>query len=307
MPCLYTFEYSTSLCNRFGKQMGRTSGGGADTVWEKLIIFVIFCIVWYCTPFSEPIASGLVWFIPRSLDVQMGHAAARSSRFRTSMNGGYQSRVKKIGGDILRAMPKDLTSGYDFSFEVIDEDYVNAFAFPGGGVFITDELISDLDATDDEIAAVLAHEIGHIVHRHSQKGWVKDSAVLLVWSAVFYEDGDDHDESFGEAMGELLIKSAAGIAALSFSRSHEYQADSTGWVALTEAAGFDQRGMITFFEKLMQLDVQGDGKTHWDSTHPGTADRIKELRSRCGTSCNDMKPTKQLDEKKRRQPVHREF
>jgi Zn-dependent protease with chaperone function len=61
----------------------------------------------------------------------------------------------------------------------------------------------------------------------------------------------------------LLIKSAAGIAALTFSRSNEYQADTTGWEALTETAGFDQRGMITFFEKLMQLDPKGDGKTHW--------------------------------------------
>ena len=239
--------------------MARTSGGGADTIWEKLVIFGVFCVLWYCTPFSEPIASGLVWFIPRSLDVQMGHAAARTSGFRTSKYSEHQARVSRIGKRIVKAVPSTLTSGYDFSFEVIDANYVNAFAYPGGAIFITDELISDLDATDDEIAAVLAHEIGHVVHRHSQKRWVKDSAVILVWKAVFYDDDDDHDESFGEALGELLIKSAAGIAALTFSRSNEYQADTTGWEALTETAGFDQRGMITFFEKLLFIRIPPAG------------------------------------------------
>ena len=78
---------------------------------------------------------------------------------------------------------------------------MNAFAYPNGKIYITDELIQDLETTDDELAAILAHEIGHVVNRHSIKGLVEKSAVLLAWKAIFYEDDDDHEESFGEAIG----------------------------------------------------------------------------------------------------------
>jgi predicted Zn-dependent protease len=216
----------------------------------------------------------------------MGNTGVQGEYYRIVSK--YNYRVNKIGNALLSSMPPDLTSGYQWRFDVIDKTYVNAFAFPGGSIFVTDELIEDLKVTDDELAAVIAHEIGHIVHRHSVKNVVQQMAVMLAWQAIFYEDDDDHKESFGEAIGELLIKKATLFAGLSFSRSHEFQADDEGWKAMVKTAGYNPIGMITFFEKLRQLTPEDDGTTHWDSTHPGTADRILTLKSVCGTPCLDM-------------------
>lgn len=272
----------------------------ANNFTVKLVIFLIFCFFWYLTPLSTYVLNGIVYLIPRYLDIQIGEAATSLQRYRQVTQ--YNNRLTRIGNNIVNALPFDLTSGYKFEFKCIDEDFVNAFAFPGGKIYITDELIQDLETTDDELAAILAHEVGHVVHRHSIKGIVEKSAVTLAWQAIFYVDDDDHEESYGEAIGELLIKNAALFASLTFSRAHEYQADLEGWQALVKSAGYNPMGMISVFEKLLQLEPIGrDGRTHWDQTHPGTKDRIDKLMSICGNKCLNRSRV-YLKESNRRQP-----
>ena len=93
--------------------------------------------------------------------------------------------------------------------------------------------------SDDELAAVIAHEIGHVVHRHSQKQLVHRSVIALAFQALFYKDDDEHKESFGEAIGELLIEKAALFTALTYSRAQEYEADAMGWETVTKTAGYE--------------------------------------------------------------------
>ena len=75
---------------------------------------------------------------------------------------------------------------------------VNAFALPGGIVRVTDSLLQNLALTDGELAALLGHEMGHILHRHSQKRAVKNKLLSTIWGAFVYEDNDGYDESFGD-------------------------------------------------------------------------------------------------------------
>jgi len=210
----------------------------------KLVYFLCFCFLWYFTPFSTWVLNCVVYMVPRSLDTSIGNSGAGSQHYRIVRK--YDNRLSSIGMKLVSALPPALTSGYEFSFQCIDEKYVNAFAYPGGKIYITDELIQDLQVTDDELAAVLAHEIGHVVHRHSMKGLIEPGIVAIAWHAIFYEDDDDHKESFGEAIGEILMKNAALIASLSFSRAHEYEADLEGWSAMLNSAGYNPVGMITF-------------------------------------------------------------
>jgi beta-barrel assembly-enhancing protease len=252
----------------------------------RTVMFVGFCAVWYLTPFSSYIINAVVYCVPRYLDVQMGIAGAAVQRYVPVSR--YDSRVSQIGRNLVGAIAPELKSGYNFEFKVIDKDFVNAFAYPGGKIYITDALIEDLNASDDELAAVIAHEIGHVIHRHSVKRIVESSAVVLMWKAIFYSDDDEHQENFGEAIGELLIRDAALFAGLSFSRAHEFEADDAGWRAMMAVNGYDPKGMISFFEKLLQLTPDNDGTTHWDSTHPGTADRIVALKRTCGDACVNM-------------------
>jgi hypothetical protein len=280
---------------------------------QRMLIYLALFVVWYSTPFKDAIASSLVdWCLPRSFDVPFGKACAEPFLFGDSgfESAAQQERVKRIGKDVVSAFPEALKEGYEFSFEVVDTNYVNAFALPSGAIFITDELISDLDATDDEIAAVIAKKVGHVVHRHVQKQWMRESAPNFVFLAAQHEGSD----TFGAALGEVLLKglsrSASGIESLAFSRAQDVEADTTAWDALTAASGFDQTAMISLFEKVAQLapehyKLASGGKTHWDAMHPGSAERkAKGLRELCGAGCEARRPAKLLAEEKRKQPGH---
>jgi len=141
---------------------------------------------------------------------------------------------------------------------------------------VTDYLIESLDVNEGELAAVLSHEIGHVVNRHSQKQIIKDQLLSFILKAMFYEDNDDYQENFGESVGELLMDTAKTFGSLKFSRANEYEADETGWTVLLNT-GIDPRHMERFFLKLLKLEGS-NGFTRWDSTHPGTKERINNLK-----------------------------
>ncbi len=78
------------------------------------------------------------------------------------------------------------------------------------------------------------------------------------------------------------------MASLTFSRDHEFEADESGWEALVlSRSGYSPKGMISLFDKLMLLNADDDGLTHWHSTHPGTKERILKLVDKCGSECKN--------------------
>ena len=187
--------------------------------------------------------------------------------------------VSEIGRRIVSANPELRRAAFRWSFEVIDQPgTINAFAYPGGFVFITKDLVTKLDASRAELASILGHEIGHVVHRHSQRRLVQSQFISFVWRVLTYDDGDARQETFGQAAGELLMGFVGHLGTMKFSRANEYEADEAGWELCTDA-GIDPRGMISFFRKLLRLHG-GSGASSWDSTHPGTADRIVALEEK---------------------------
>ena len=174
---------------------------------------------------------------------------------------------------------------YSWDFGVVHAPrIVNAFALPGGIVRVTDALLAELSLSDSELAALLGHEMGHVLHRHAQKRTIKQSLLSTVWEAFVYEDHDGHDESFGEAVSEGLWKSAEYLGGLAFSRADEYQADEAAWDLLSstydshrsDAPRYHPKSVGRLLRKLW--DYQGgSGSTSWESTHPGTRDRIDSL------------------------------
>ena len=76
---------------------------------------------------------------------------------------------------------------------------------------------------------MIGHEMGHVLHRHSQKRQVKKQLFGTVLNAIVYEDHDGYDETFGEAVSEILLRGASWLGEQSFSRRDEYEADATAW------------------------------------------------------------------------------
>jgi beta-barrel assembly-enhancing protease len=162
------------------------------------------------------------------------------------------------------------------SIEVYDMALVNAFAAPGGKIVLTRGLINE--ASDpDEVAGVLAHELGHVYHLHPEAQLVRISGLQIIASAIS-----------GGTSGDI-ITSAAGLAAiLRYTRSAEVEADEFARSVMTKAS-VDTLGLKRFFEKIMKLEggkpkEQDNSPSALDrignvfSTHPGTEDRIKEIQ-----------------------------
>jgi len=152
-----------------------------------------------------------------------------------------------------------------YKIEVIADDaLINAFAAPGGYVYISTGLIK---ASDDcaEIAGVMGHELAHVTQRHSARQIEKAFAAQLV-SDFFL------DEGLTKAAAETLF---GFIQATKFSRDHEREADAVG-LQISREASYDPDGLARFFKKLLG---QGASPPEFLSSHPATDDRIRDVRA----------------------------
>ena len=239
---------------------------------------------WFMTPLPDAIASAIVNTIPVEEDIDLGAQAVRAAGYRLQNPCRAGRRcVDDVGRQVVEAVLRNhpqLASAiaqYDWRFAVTDQRFVNAFAYPGGRIFVTRGLLDLCD--DDELAAVIGHEVGHVLHRHSQKRYVQSRLGRVLLSALVFGDGDGRSESFGMEAAGVLLQHASALQHTSYSRANEYEADEVAWFACTalqRAGGGCRRGSLqAFFRKL----DGGQAATAWDSTHPGSADRIATLDS----------------------------
>lgn len=159
-----------------------------------------------------------------------------------------------------------------FSFEAVPGDEPNAFALPGGFVFVTRPLITLIDFDEDALAFVLGHEMGHIIKQHALERIAGDTMFGAVLKSTPARGAVGQ---WAKSTGGKLMRSA-------YSQDNEFVADQLG-ARLAAAAGFDPRGAIAMFEALQKLSQQREGGL-WEyfSSHPPLKNRIIALR-------NDMK------------------
>jgi predicted Zn-dependent protease len=158
-----------------------------------------------------------------------------------------------------------------FTFRVLDSPVVNAFAVPGGFVYVTRGILAYLNS-EAELAAVLGHEIGHITARHSAKRYSKAQLAVLG-----LEVGKVISEEFEKYSG--LAEAGVSILFLKFSRDDERQADQLG-VEYSSLGGYDATHMSRFFITLNRMHKNGGGSLpEWFSTHPDPGDRVNTTRS----------------------------
>jgi len=167
-------------------------------------------------------------------------------------------------------------------FPVRDPE-INAFAMPGGFIGVNSGLVVSSD-DESELAAVLAHEIGHVVQRHIARGMTQqnqNSTVMLASLAGALLAGLAGGGT-NLAMGVAAFGQAAAInRQLGFSRDAEREADRTGLLMLTKS-GYDPSGMSRMFGRLMNASRlnEGLGGGSWASTHPLSIDRMSDVQNR---------------------------
>ena len=181
--------------------------------------------------------------------------------------------VKQVGGKIVQrgdAARSPYVDSFDFHL-LADPDTINAFALPGGQVFITQGL---LDRMPDEaaLAGVLGHEIGHVVHRHAAEQIAKGQlgAALAQAAGVAASDGSD-----GGQRAAMIAAMVNQVVQLRYGRADESESDRYGIEAMADA-GYDPRAML----EVMKILAQAGGSQRppeWLSSHPLPETRIAEI------------------------------
>ncbi len=167
-----------------------------------------------------------------------------------------------------------------FTFVIIDQPIVNAFAAPGGVVALYSGLILAAD-DENEVAGVLAHEVAHITQQHLYRAMEKAQAMTiplaLAMLGLILVGGGSGEAIQGALMG---AQAAAVQAQINFTRHNEYEADRIGIQTLYRS-GYDPRGMVEFFEKMGRITrAGGEGPPEYLRTHPVSVSRISEAENR---------------------------
>jgi predicted Zn-dependent protease len=141
---------------------------------------------------------------------------------------------------------------------------VNAIALPGGDVIVLEGLLED--ATPDELAAVLAHEMAHVIEKHAMRQIAQEIGPAFVGQYIFGGDS---------ALNALMI-GASALGQLHYSRANERHADQLAFEILLRA-NIDPRSLANFFKKIEKIEKKTGSQNDLLSTHPPTAERINSL------------------------------
>jgi len=179
-----------------------------------------------------------------------------------------QRYVSEVGMRLARASERP---NLPWAFTVIDEPAVNAFALPGGKIYLTRGILPFLH-NEEEMAGVLGHEIGHVTARHSAQQYTKatSAGVGLTLLSIFVPEARPIQGVAETALGVLFLK---------YGRDDELQADRLG-AEYTAKTGWDPRGVAGMLRTLQRLDVASGsrkGVPNWLSTHPAPADRVERV------------------------------
>jgi beta-barrel assembly-enhancing protease len=153
-------------------------------------------------------------------------------------------------------------------FYVVRDETVNAFNVPGGLVYVHSGLI-EAAGDEDELAAVVGHEIGHGVARHGTERLTQQYGMAVLAGVVLGEDPG--------VVSEIVAQVVAAGAVARFSREQEFEADELGVRHMADA-GYDPEGMVSFLQRLLELQEREPGTVErFFATHPATEDRIEEV------------------------------
>lgn len=236
----------------------------------KLFFALLFLLISGCATTHNPVtAKSEFIFIGTPTEVDLGKSISKqvASQKQIIGEGRQKDRVEKIGRDVARYSDrKDL----EYHFFLIKDKELNAFAVPGGFIYINSGLAEV--ASDDELACVIGHEIVHVAARHSVKQLQASLGYQLLISAAL---GGENRETAREISNIVF-----SLSQLGYSRQDETLADEVG-IKYAYLANYDPNGMVSFFKRLKE-ESQLRGQplpTEIFSSHPDLDNRIKTVEN----------------------------
>ena len=181
--------------------------------------------------------------------------------------------VRKIGDRLVDELDKN---PFEFQFHIADEGVPNAFALPGGYVYVTRGLLS-LITKEDELAGVMGHEIIHVTQRHSIKQ-MRTSVLPRMLEIPGAIVGTVVNEDLGNLLN-MPISTSNTLLLSSYGRKHESESDNKG-VTLASKAGYDPgalKSILDRISKTIEAITEEEEKKSYFSSHPYTPDRIKNI------------------------------
>lgn len=200
----------------------------------------------------------------REIEYQFGRELALSLTNKMPIDSD------SAGREFVAAVGKRLAAGCDlrFTFEVVQTRGANAFALPGGFVFVTRPLLELCADNDEEMAFILGHEMGHVLLGHSRDS-VLASRFVSVLAGITLSRG---------VLAALLRHPVERALISGYSRTQEFEADEYA-VRLTKQADFDPAGGVNLLTRLQNaLGTESDQEQDYFSTHPTFADRVANVR-----------------------------
>jgi predicted Zn-dependent protease len=241
--------------------------------WIIALVIALFAVITYFGRSSVNPITGETQRVAMSPEQEIALGLKSAPEMAAQMGGvsrNMEARalVRRVGEQLV-ARSLGGKSPYKFSFHVLaDSRTINAFALPGGPIFITEGLLRQLK-TEAELAGVLGHEIGHVIARHSSERLAKQQLTQGLLGALVVGSGDYNAAQIGQLVGSMIT--------MKYGREDELESDALG-VRIMAEAGYDPRAMIRVMEVLAKAS-SGSRQPEFFSTHPAPENRSARIQA----------------------------
>lgn len=265
---------SQGRSNFGGRRVGRRGGGFR---WQIMLLFAVGAAIYYFVNQEEVPFTGRQQLrtMEPAQEMQLGLQSYQQilADSQVVTNEPVVDVVREIGGRIASAAaPED--PGFEWAFNVIDSPQVNAFALPGGYTAVYTGLIP-VAQTEDGLAVVMGHEVGHALAHHGAERMAQQNMQRIVGAGVALGAGGMDQAAQRTVMGVFGGISQYGYA-LPFSRAHESEADYIGLILMARAC-YDPREAPRLWERMAAAG--GATPPEFQSTHPSPETRISDFEA----------------------------
>lgn len=254
-------------------------GDGRSIFNARILIGVVIAavsVLSYCSSSSFNAVTGKKQYVVMTPEQEVA-VGVQSAPTMAAQFGGLaadpkaQALADQVGAKLVRALPAE-APGYPFEFHVLaDTRTVNAFALPGGQVFITMALLSRLE-TEGQLAGVLGHEIGHVLGRHSAERMAQQNLTQGLVGAATVAGSGGQD---GGRTAQMAASVVGSMINLKYGRDDELEADRLGLLFM-ERAGYDPRSLIKVM-KILEEASGGRSGPEFASSHPNPGNRAERI------------------------------